>query len=193
MRWRITRHMRELIADLFISLDGFASGKNEAAYFGYLGHDLASWVREQLDERQIILMGRVTYEALASFAVSATDEVSARMRTIPKLVCSNTLHEPLAWNNTRLIKGNVADSITALKQQDGDPLRCIGSIRLVRSLARLGLIDRLRLMVFPLILGETGKEPIYVDYPRVPLEYVGTKVLDSRLVLLEYHPAARAS
>lgn len=185
--------MRELIADLFISLDGFASGTNEAAYFGYFGHDLASWVREQLDEPQVILMGRVTYEALARFAASATDEVSARMRALPKLVFSNTLNEPLAWKNTRLISGDVGDSIAALKQQDGDPLRCIGSIRLVKSFVKLGLIDRLRLMVFPLILGETGKEPIYADYPRVPLELVATKVLDSRLFLLEYHPAARAS
>ena len=55
------------------------------------------------------------------------------------------------------------------------------------------IVDRLRLMVFPLILGGTGKEPIYVDYPQVPLELVGTKVLDSRLVLLEYHPAASAN
>jgi hypothetical protein len=70
-----------------------------------LGHDLRNWVREHLDERQVILMGRVTYEALARFAVSATDEVSARMRALPKLVYSNTLREPLAWNNTQLIKG----------------------------------------------------------------------------------------
>jgi dihydrofolate reductase len=116
--------MRELIADLFISVDGFASGTNEAAYFGFFGHDLGNWVREHLDERQVLLMGRVTYEALARFAVSATDEVSARMRTLPKLVYSNTLQEPLAWNNTGLIKGNVRDAITALKQQEGDPLRC---------------------------------------------------------------------
>jgi dihydrofolate reductase len=185
--------MRELIADLFISLDGFASGKNEAAYFGYFGHDLGNWVREHLDEPQVILMGRVTYEALAGFARSATDEVSARMRALPKLVYSNTLHEPLAWNNTRLIKGNVGDAITELKQQEGDPLRCIGSIRLVKSLAKLGLIERIRLMVFPLILGEAGKEPIYADYPRLPLELLDTKVLDSRLILVEYRPAARVS
>jgi dihydrofolate reductase len=184
--------MRELIADLVISLDGFASGTNEAAYFGYFGHDLGNWVREHLDKRQVILMGRVTYEALARFAGSATDEVSNRMRILPKLVYSNTLHEPLAWNNTHVIKGAVEDAITALKQQEGDPLRCFGSIRLVKSLAKLGLIDRLRLMVFPLILGETGKEPIYADYPRVPLELVNTKVLDSRVIMLEYRPATRA-
>jgi dihydrofolate reductase len=185
--------MRELVADMFVSLDGFASGTNEAAYFGYFGQDLGNWVREHLDAPQIILMGRVTYEALARFAASATDEVSVRMRMVPKLVCSNTLHEPLAWSNTRLLTGKVGDAIAALKQQDGDPLRCIGSIRLVKSLAKLGLVDRLRLMVFPLILGQNGREPIFVDYPRVPLELVGTKVLDSRLILLEYRPAARAS
>ena len=178
--------MRELTADLFISLDGFASGTNEAAYFGYFGHDLGNWVREHLDEHQVILMGRVTYEALAGFAVSATDEVSARMRMLPKLVCSKTLREPLAWKNTRLIRS--AEEIKPLKQEGGDPLRSIGSISLVKSLMKLGLIDRLRLMVFPVILGQTGKEPIYADYPRLPLELMSTKVLDSRLTLLEYRP-----
>ena len=185
--------MRELIADMFISLDGFASGTNEAAYFGYFGHDLGNWVLEHLDEHQLILMGRVTYEALAGFAMSATDEVSTRMRTLPKLVYSNTLHEPLAWNNTRLISGDLGEAITATKRREGDPLRCIGSIRLVKSLVKLGLVDRLRLMVFPLILGETGKEPIYADYPRVPLEFANTTVLDSRLILLEYVLKTRAS
>ena len=183
--------MRELIADLFISLDGFASGANEAAYFGYFGPDLGKWVREHLNERQIILMGRVTYEILAGFSAAATDEVSARMSALPKVVCSGTLHEPLAWKNTSLIKGAIADEIKALKQRDGDPLRCIGSIRLVKSLMKIGLVDRLRLMVFPLILGEEGKELIYADYPRLPLELVKTTVLDSRLILLEYRPSVR--
>ncbi len=63
----------------------------------------------------------------------------------------------------------------------------------MKSLVKLGLVDRLRLMVFPLILGENGKEPIYVDYPRLPLELVNTTMLDSRLILLEYHPPVRAS
>ena len=95
------------------------------------------------------------------------------------MVCSSTLQEPLAWKNTRLIRGTVADQIKALKQQSGNPLRCIGSISLVKNLMKLGLIDRLRLIIFPLILGRAGKEPIYADYPRVPLELMNTKVLDS--------------
>lgn len=185
--------MRELTADLFISLDGFASGANEAAYFGYFGPDLGNWVREHLDNRQVIIMGRVTYQLLARFSASATDEVSARMDNLPKIVCSSTLQEPLAWKNTRLIKGALADEIKALKHQGGDPLRSIGSVSLVKNLMKLRLVDRLRLMVFPLILGQAGKEPIFADYSRVSLELINTKVLDSRLILLEYCPATRAS
>src|SRR4029077_11436352 len=129
--------MRELTADLFISLDGFASGLDQPPYFGYFG----------------------SYEVLAQLVPSATDEVSIRMNALPKLVFSSTLAEPLAWKNTRLVKRTVADEIGELKQQLGDPLRSIGSVSLVKSMMRLGLVDRLRLMVFPLILGSAGREP----------------------------------
>ncbi len=182
--------MRELIADLFVSLDGFASGANEQAYFGYFGDELGNWVRENLNRPQVLLMGRVTYQALAEFAATATDEVSTRMREIPKWVCSSTLREPLVWQNTRLLKGNTADAIMAMKREAGDPIRSIGSIALVKSLLKAGLVDRLRLMVFPLILGTTGSEPIFAEYPRLALELAATKTLDSRITLLEYRPAA---
>jgi len=107
--------MRELTADLFISLDGFASGVDQPAYFGYFGPDLGNWVRDHLDQPQVIIMGRATYAALAGFSASATDEVSVRMSNLPKLVFSSTLKEPLGWKNTRLLKGPVADEIRALK------------------------------------------------------------------------------
>jgi len=178
--------MRELTADLFISLDGFASGVNQAAYFGYFGQNLGDWVRDHLEQPQVIVMGRVTYVALAQFSASATDELSVKMSSLPKLVFSRTLEEPLAWKNTRLLKNAVADEIRALKQQPGDPLRSIGSISLVKSMMQLGLVDRLRLMVFPLILGSAGREPIFAGYPQGSLELIDTKVLDSRLILLEY-------
>jgi dihydrofolate reductase len=184
--------MRELTADLFISLDGFASGVDQAPYFGYFGPDLGKWVREHLDQPQIIVMGGVTYQALARFSASASDEVSARMRELPKLVFSNTLQEPLIWKNTRRVRGIARDEITALKQQDGDPLRSIGSISLVRSMFKARLVDRLRLMVFPVILGTSGREPIYADFPQAALELIQTRVLDSAVILLEYRPALRA-
>jgi dihydrofolate reductase len=185
--------MRELTADLFISLDGFASGVNQPPYFGYFGPDLGKWVRDHLDQPQVIIMGRATYVALAGFSASATDEVSVRMSGLPKLVFSRTLNEPLAWKNTRLLKGAVKDEIAALKPQRGDPLRSIGSISLVKSMMQLGLVDRLRLIVFPLILGSAGREPIYAGFPQAGLELIDTKVLDSRLILVEYRPVNRAA
>ncbi|MFZ0636149.1 MAG: dihydrofolate reductase family protein [Candidatus Acidiferrales bacterium] len=185
--------MRELTADLFISLDGFASGVNQAAYFGYFGQNLGDWVRDHLEQPQVIMMGRATYVALAQFSASATDELSVKMSSLPKLVFSSTLKEPLAWKNTRLLKNEVADEIRALKQQPGDPLRSIGSISLVKSMMQLGLVDRLRLMVFPLILGSAGGEPIFAGYPQGSLELIDTKVLDSRLILLEYRPVFKSA
>ena len=180
--------MRELTADMFISLDGFASGVDQPAYFGYFGQDLASWVSDNLDRPQVVIMGRVTYDALAGFSATAADEVSIRMSDLPKLVFSTTLEEPLAWKNTRLLRGDVGDEIRALKQQPGDPLRSIGSISLVKCMMQLGLVDRLRLIVFPLVLGSAGREPIYAGYPQSRLELARTKVLDSRLIVLEYRP-----
>ena len=180
--------MRELTADLFISLDGFGSGVGQLPFFGYFGPDLERWVRDHLNEPQIIIMGRVTYQALAGHSASSNDETSLRMSSLPKLVFSSTLEEPLLWKNTRVVKGDLAEEIAALKKESGDPLRSFGSITLVKRMMQLWLVDRLRLMVFPLTLGDTGKEPIYAGYPQTGLELIHARVLDSRLVLIEYRP-----
>jgi dihydrofolate reductase len=181
--------MRALTSDLFISLDGFASGVGQPPYFGYHGPGLEDWVQRNLAEPQVILMGRVTYQALAAFSATGTDEASRGMTQLEKIVFSRTLREPLEWKNSRLVKGPLGDEIAALKRQPGDPIRSIGSISLVKSLVQLGLLDRLRLMVFPLILGAAGREPIFAGYPHVALELEQTKLIDSRLLLLEYRPA----
>jgi dihydrofolate reductase len=181
--------VREFIADLFVTLDGFALGESVGPFFGYAGPELESWVLDQLDRPQVMVMGRITYEALSKLSQTSTDPISERMNNLRKVVVSNTLHEPLAWSNTRLVKGDVADAIRALKQQAGDPLRCIGSITLVKTMMPLRLVDRLRLMVFPLVLGRAGREPIFAGYGESRLELIDTKVIDSRLVLLEYRPA----
>ncbi len=182
--------MRTFTADLFVTLDGFAKGEGAPAYFGYFGPDLERWVQSELSMPQTIVFGRVTYQVLSSMTQSSTDDASRKMNELPKVVVSNTLQEPLDWNNTRLLK---ASDIQGLKEQPGDPLRSMGSISLVKSLLKLGLVDRLRLMVFPLILGETGRESIFSSLPDVNLELLQTSVLDSRLVLLEYRPARRPS
>jgi dihydrofolate reductase len=101
--------IRELTADLFISVDGFASGAKEAAFFGYFGEELGRWVSDHLHQPQLLIMGRVTYEALAQFSASGADEMSVRMTELPKVVFSSTLKEPLVWKNTRRVKDSVAD------------------------------------------------------------------------------------
>jgi dihydrofolate reductase len=182
--------MRTLIADLFISLDGCAASTNEQAYFGYLGPQLEAWVHDEGHKPQSVLMGRVTYEMLYGIARSSgVDQATSQMTKLPKLVFSNTLQEPLDWKNTQLLRGDLADAIHKLKSQHGDPIRSFGSITLVKGLMQLGLVDRLRLLVFPLVLGKTGREPIFAGYDRTKLELVGTKTLDGKLVLFEYRLA----
>lgn len=178
--------MRELTADLFVSMDGFASGVNEPPFFGYFGDDLSMWIKENLAKPQVLIMGRVTYAALAQFAIDSTDELNLRMTALPKIVFSSTLHEPLAWKNTRLIKTSMEQEIASLREQRGDPLRCIGSISFVRNMIRFQLVDRLRLMIFPLVLGTAGRESIYAGYEKTSFELIRSQILDSRLVLLEY-------
>jgi dihydrofolate reductase len=185
--------VRELTADLFVSMDGFASGVNELPFFGYFGDDLSIWIKENLEKPQMLVMGRITYAALAHFAIDSTEELNVRMTALPKTVFSRTLHEPLAWKNTRLVKTSMELEIATLKQQEGDPLRCIGSISLVRSMIRSQLVDRLRLMIFPVVLGTAGREFIYTGYDKTSLELIVSRILDSRLVLLEYRPRKQDS
>jgi len=180
--------MRELTADLFLSLDGFAAARGYGAYFGYDGPELDTWVRHNFDPGYEILMGRVTYRALAAHS-SGEDEVSRLMRAAPKAVISNTLREPLTWANTRLLDGAADSAIASMKREAGPPIRTIGSLDLVRSLLRQDLVDRLRILVFPLILADAGLEPFYETLPTTRLELLDTTVLDGRLLLHEYRPA----
>lgn len=184
--------MAELTADLFLSLDGFAAGVDVGPFFGYGGPELDGWVRGQLGRPHVVVMGRVTYEAMAQISSSAIDEISTRMNETPKAVFSNTLTEPLAWQNTRLIRGDLGDGMRALKRNSPHPLRSIGSLTLVRSLLDLGLVDRLRVALFPLVLGDAGFEPAFAGYHRADLQLTGTRVLDSRIIMLDYHPSPPA-
>jgi dihydrofolate reductase len=177
--------MRELTVDLFITVDGWAKGSRSPAYFGYGGPELQAWIDEQLAEPYVILMGGTTYRAMAEMSAGAADPASARMTELPKVVVSTTLEDPPAWANTMLVR-DVATAVPALKNEPGDPLRVIGSLTLVRELVRLRLVDRLRLMVFPQVLGETGEEPFLREVPDVDLRLASARVLDGRLVLLDY-------
>jgi dihydrofolate reductase len=181
--------MRDLIADMYITLDGYAYGEGAPAYFGYLGPDLERWIDEVVATPQVLLMGRVTYEMMWGIVRDRPVEGADRMNELPKVVFSRTLKEPLEWNNSRLAKGDLVDEVRSLKAEGDEPLRTMGSLSVVKALLEAGLVDRLRLMVFPQILGNTGREPIFEGLPDIDLKLAGTDVLDGRLVALEYRPA----
>ena len=182
--------MRELTADMFISVDGFAAGADggQSWTFGYFGPEFAAYVQRVLAEPQVMIMGRATYEIMARSWASSPDPLAGPMNSLPKLVFSTTLAEPLAWNNAQLAKRGPVEEVRALKEQPGEPLRSIGSITLVRHLMAAGLVDRLRLVVFPHVLGQAGREPVFTSYPETSLNLASTTVLDSRLTVCEYRP-----
>ena len=175
--------MRLLTADLFVTLDGYAKGDRSPAYFGMLGPELERWIERELSKPQTIVMGRVTYEALAKYA-----DGSGQLAKMPKVVLSRTLTQA-SWGETRIVGSDQA--LSALKQEPGPPMRIMGSVSLVQRLLRAGALDRLRLVVFPLVLGESGSEPIFANLPDVGLELFTTEVLDGRLVVIEYRPVQR--
>src|SRR5215204_7363384 len=136
--------MGELIADLFITLDGYASGEGAQGYFGYLGPDLERWIDDNLATPQVLLMGRVTYEAMSAIVRDQPVEGRDRMNELPKVVFSGTLGETLEWNNSRLAKGDLVEEVRSLKAGTDDTLRTIGSLSVVRASLRKELVDRLR-------------------------------------------------
>ena len=182
--------MRELTADMFVSLDGFAAGADggQSWTFGYFGPEFAAYAQKVLAEPQIMIMGRVTYEIMASSWPSSPGPLAEQMNSLPKLGFSTTVAETLTWTNAQLATRGPTEEIRALKAQPGDPLRSIGSITLVRHLMAAGLVDRLRLVVFPHVLGQAGQEPVFAGYPETNLSLASTTVLDSHLVVCEYRP-----
>ena len=107
--------MGELVADLFTWLDGYAYGEGAPAYFGYPGPDLERWIDEHLATPQVLLMGRVTYEAMSAIVRDQPVEGRDRMNELPKVVFSGTLAEPLEWNNSRLAKSDLVEEVRSLK------------------------------------------------------------------------------
>jgi dihydrofolate reductase len=178
--------MRELIIDSFSTVDGWGFGEKSPAYFGLMGPDLEAWINERLAEPHVMVMGSNSYRAMAEIVASGDDPTFKPMDEMPKVVFSRSLKEPLTWKNTTVVAEDIEAAVPRMKEEPGGPLRVIGSFTLARSLFRAGLVDRLRLMVFPQVLGETGAQRILDDLPDLDLRLDTTKVLDNRLVLLDY-------
>jgi dihydrofolate reductase len=110
------------------------------------------------------------------------------LAAMPKIIFSSTLTEPLAWPNSELISGDAVEAVRELKRTREGTFSTLGSLSLSRSLLRAGLVDRYRLVVFPVITGKTGRERIYDGYPDVALDMIDSRTFDGRLQLLEYVP-----
>jgi dihydrofolate reductase len=175
------------MVDFIISLDGYGAAEGWPGFWGMEGPEYLGWLEEQ--EEHTALMGATTYRLMSGFAAQAPDEAGmAELTALPKVVFSASLEGPLSWPNTELVSGDAVDAVRAMKEQGRRPLRTLGSLALSRSLLRAGLVDRYRVVVFPVITGATGRDRIFDGYPDVALELVDHRTFDGRLQMLEYVP-----
>jgi dihydrofolate reductase len=149
--------MRKVLVFMMTSLDGYIADPNGGIDWHVTDDEFNDFAARQIDSVSMILFGRVTYEGMASywptpFAIENDPVIANQMNTMPKLVFSRTL-DKADWQNTRLVKDHIAEEITALKQQDGKDLIIFGSNQLSASFINMGLIDELRIMVAPVLLG----------------------------------------
>ncbi|WP_256107289.1 dihydrofolate reductase family protein [Streptomyces sp. ODS05-4] len=181
--------MADLMVDFIVSLDGYASADGWPGFWGMEGPEYLAWLDSDGEKQHISLMGAATYRLMSGFAAQMPDDPGmAGLAAMPKVVFSSTLDAPPDWRNTELVRGDAVRAVREMKQEAARPLRTLGSLTLCRSLLAAGLVDRFRLVVFPVITGATGKERIFDEYPDVRLDLVESRTFDGRLQLLEYAP-----
>ena len=181
----------ELMVDFIISLDGYAAADDWPGLWGLGGPEYFDWLGQLPDNEYTLLMGATTYRLMSGFAESDPDTF-AEMTARSKVVFSSTLQEPLSWENSRLVSGDAAEEVRSMKQNSDVSMATVGSLSLCRSLLNAGLVDRFRLVVFPVITGSSGRERIFDGYPDVSLELIESRTLDGRLQMLDYVPTVLA-
>jgi dihydrofolate reductase len=194
--------MRKVVVSEFVTLDGVmedpggAEGFERGAWSFQFdrGPEGDKFKFDELAAADALLLGRVTYEGFAAAwpqLEEQTGEYGSWMNGYPKHVVSTTLEEPLEWNNSTLIKGDVAEEVSELKQQDGKDILVFGSAQLVHTLMQHDLIDEYRLMVFPIVVGK-GKR-LFGDVGETrAMRIVDTKpVGPDGVLVLTYRPVAK--
>ena len=180
--------MRNVVVSEFVTLDGVMEAPDKWS-FPYWNDELAEYKRDELFASDALLLGRVTYQGFAAAWPSMTDEAgfADRMNSIAKFVASTSL-EDVEWSNSRLIKGNVAEEISKLKQEPGQDILIAGSADLVHTLMQHDLIDEYRMIVYPLVLG-SGKRLFRDGSDTTTLRLADTKPTSTGVVILTYRPA----
>jgi dihydrofolate reductase len=189
--------MGRIVVTEFVSLDGVVEDPGGAEDFKYGGWSFEFQRGEEGDkfkldealEADALLLGRVTYEGFAEAWPSRDGEFADKFNNMPKYVVSSTLEEP-EWNNSTVLKGDVVEEISKLKQAvDGD-IVVHGSARLVQTLLEHDLVDELRLMVFPVVLGG-GKRLFGDTTDKKALRLADSKMVGDGVAILTYEPAAK--
>ncbi|MFA4841646.1 MAG: dihydrofolate reductase family protein [Agrococcus sp.] len=178
--------MQPLTVDFICSLDGFGAAEGWPGWWGMESPEYLRWLDESPEKDHPILMGATTYRLMWDFAQAGEEGVDA-LDAAPKVVFSSTLGPP-EWPNTTLVTTDAVEAVRAMKQEGERTLRTLGSVSLCRSLLKAGLVDRYRVVVFPVITGATGQDRIFDGYPDVRLELVQSRTFEGGLQLLEYVP-----
>jgi dihydrofolate reductase len=185
--------MRKLFWQMNVTLDGFMEGPNRELDYtaGFADPDFDRYATEMLQSIDAILLGRRTYQLFADYWPSAAGPDADRMNQLPKVVFSRTL-EKVEWNNSRLVKGKVAEEVARLKQEPGNDLALFGSADLASTLIRLGLIDEYRILLTPVVLG--SGTPMFKDIrDRIGLKLTKAATWSSGIVALYYQPQPAGS
>ena len=187
--------MSKLVVTEFVTLDGIMeapggepSHPHSGWVFDFMSPEQEEWKLREALEAGSHLLGRVTYEGFAAAWPQREGEFADHINSMPKHVVSSTLSEPLEWENSTLISGDVADQVGKLKERDEAPILVAGSATLVHSLIENDLVDELRLMVFPVLLGG-GKRPFPEGGRKKPFRLAGTETFESGVAVNTYEPA----
>jgi dihydrofolate reductase len=191
--------MGRIVVTEFVSLDGIIEapgGGDDYKHAGWTfeidrGAEGDEFKLDELREAEAQLLGRVTYEGFAAAWPTIEDEAgfAEKMNAMPKYVVSSTLQEA-SWNNTTILDGDVAEEVAQLKRDVDGVILVAGSARLVQALVERDLVDELRLMVFPVLLG-SGKRLFGEVGEKKPLRLADQRTLGDGIALLTYEPAAQ--
>jgi dihydrofolate reductase len=183
--------MPELMIDFITSLDGYGAAEGWPGWWGLEGPEYLAWLEDQPEAGYTVLMGANTYRLMSELATEGEPGTDV-LAGLSKVVFSTTLKEPLSWPNTQLVSRDPVEAVREMKETGTTPMRTIGSLTLCRSLLTAGLVDRFRVVVFPVITGSTGRDRIYDGYPDVSLDMLGSHTFDGRLQLVDYKPTVLA-
>jgi dihydrofolate reductase len=191
--------MGKIVVTEFVSLDGVIEapgGGEDYKHAGWTfeidrGEEGDKFKLDELVEAEAQLLGRVTYEGFAAAWPTIEDDAgfAEKMNSMPKYVVSSTLREA-SWDNSTILRGNLADEVAKLHREIDGVILVAGSAQLVQGLLQHDLVDELRLMVFPVLLGE-GKRLFGEVIEKKPLNLVNSKTLGAGIALLTYEPAAK--